>query len=79
MIPPSQAAFRKGHGTSEQVFALKTLIEIARNSKEYQINILLMDMTKIFDRIDRSTLLGDLKEILDPHELKMHKNEFLSN
>ena len=79
MIPPSQAAYRQGRGTTEQVFALKTLIEIARNSKEYQINILLMDMTKAFDRIDRSTLLGDLKEILDPHELKMHKNEFLSN
>ena len=30
-----------------------------------------MDMTKAFDRIDRSTLLEDLKEILEPQELKM--------
>ena len=71
MIPPSQAAYRQGRGTTEQVFALKTLIEIARNSKEYEINILLMDMSKAFDRIDRSTLLGDLKQILDPQELRM--------
>ena len=28
-------------------------------------------MTKAFDRIDRSTLLEDLKEILEPQELKM--------
>ena len=71
MIPPSQAAYRHGRGTTEQVFALKTLIDIARNSKEYKIYILLMDMTKAFDRIDRSTLLEDLKEILEPQELKM--------
>ena len=29
MIPPSQAAYRQGSDTSEQVFALKTLIEKA--------------------------------------------------
>jgi exonuclease III len=70
-IPISQAAYRSGRGTTEQVFTLKTLAEKAITSTNYEINILLLDMSKAFDTIQRDVLMEDLKEVLDDDELHM--------
>ena len=44
-IPPDQAAYQPGRGTTEQVFAIKLLAEKAIISNDYQINLLLLDIT----------------------------------
>ena len=55
-IPKSQAAYQKGRGTTEQVLALKLLIDKALTSTEYDIYIILLDMSKAFDTVDRQVL-----------------------
>ena len=70
-IPPSQAAYISGRGTTEQVLAMKLLIEKAITSSFYQILLRLLDMSKAFDTIDRAALMNDLSEVLDPDELHM--------
>ena len=39
----------------------------------YETNLLLLDMSKAFDTIERSTLIEDLKEILENDELHLIK------
>ena len=68
-IPITQAAYRSGRGTTEHVFTIKTLAEKAITSSNYEINILLLDMSKAFDTIKRDILMEDLKEILAEDEL----------
>ena len=70
-IPLSQAAYRPGRGTTEQVFALKMLAEKATAMTNFTSNILMMDMSRAFDTIDRDLLLEDLHCILEPDELHM--------
>ncbi len=70
-IPISQAAYRNGRSTTELMFSLKVLAEKAITSSSYEITVLLLDMTKAFDTVDRGQLFEDLKEILEPDELHM--------
>ena len=70
-IPITQAAYRPGRGTTEHVFTIKTLAEKAITSSQYKLHILLLDMSKAFDTIQRDVLMEDLKEVLDPDELHM--------
>jgi hypothetical protein len=72
-IPLSQAAYREGRSTTEHAFATKILAEKAVTSQNYEIYILLMDMSKAFDTIDRKTLMDDLAEILDQDILHLIK------
>ena len=72
-IPNSQAAYRKGRSTTEHVFAAKILAEKAMTSVNYTIHILLLDMSKAFDTVDRKLLINDLSKILEPDELHMLK------
>ena len=67
-IPKSQAAYQEGRGTAEQVLALKLLIDKAITSSEYNIFILLLDMSKAFDTVNRKTLIEELQKILKPDE-----------
>ena len=71
MIPLSQAAYRKGRSTTEHVFAMKILCEKAITSCGYSTHILLLDMTKAFDTINREHLYKLLSDILDPDELNI--------
>ena len=71
MIPLSQAAYRKGRSTTEHVFAMKILCEKAITSCDYSTHILLLDMTKAFDTINREHLYKLLSDILDPDELNI--------
>ena len=71
MIPLSQAANKKGRSTAEHVFAMKILYEKAIASCDYSTHILLLDMTKEFDTINREHLDKLLSDILDPDELSI--------
>ena len=65
-IPHSQAAYQKGRSTTEHVFAYKILAEKAITSAGYDTHILLMDMSKAFDTIDRNKLMDIMRNILEP-------------
>ena len=70
-IPKSQAAYQEGRGTAEQVLALKIMIDKAITSCEYNIFILLLDMSKAFDTVNRKTLLQELEKTLEPDEIHL--------
>ena len=70
-IPKEQAAYQGGRSTSEQVLALKLIIEKAITHTDLQIHIKLLDMSKAFDTVNRKMLLKDLEEILDKDELHL--------
>ncbi len=50
---------------------MKILAEKAITSSSYKITVLLLDMSKAFDTIERGTLFKDLTEILEEDELHM--------
>ena len=68
-IPPDQAAYQPARGTTEQVFAIKILAEKAIISQDYNIYLLLLDMSKAFDTVNRKILFEELQEILDEDEM----------
>ena len=70
-IPKSQAAYQKGRGTTEQVLALKILIDKALISSDYNLYLLLRDMSKAFDTVNRKKLMLDLQKLLDPDEVHL--------
>lgn len=70
-IPVSQAAYRGGRSTTELVFTVKTLAEKAITSYSYETFILLLDMSKAFDTVDRGKLFEDLSKILNDDELHL--------
>ena len=62
-IPPSQAAYKAGRSTTEQVFVFRSMAEKAITSNNHTIDILMMDMSKAFDTVKRNTLMSDLENI----------------
>ena len=56
MMPLSKAAYIKERSTTEHVFAMKIPCEKAITSCDYSTHILLLDMTKAFDTINREHL-----------------------
>ena len=65
MLFRSQAEFRKGRGTKDQVANIHCIIEKAR---EFQKNIYFcfIDYAKAFDCVDHNKLWKILKEMLQP-------------
>ena len=55
-IPISQAAYQGDRGTTEQVFSIKILCEKAMTTPECTVQLLLLDMSKAFDTVDREKL-----------------------
>ena len=72
-IPPSQAAYRKGRSTTEHVFSTKLIIERTITSKYENVYLLMHDMSKAFDSINRATLLSDLSKTIEEDELHLIK------
>eukprot|EP00795_Rhopilema_esculentum_P017828 gene17828-9525_t len=68
-IPISQAAYRQGRSTTEQVQAFKLLAEKAITTEDTEYTITLIDMSKAFDTVNRKTLIEDLKHIVNKEEL----------
>ena len=71
MITIDQAAYQGGRSTTEQVFAIKTLAEKAIGSSNFKIYLLLLDMSKAFDTVNRNKLFDALETILLPEELHL--------
>ena len=70
--PLEQSAYQPGRSTTtEQVFAVKTLTEKAIVSNDYKLYLLLFDMSKAFDTVDRKKLFEELEDILDDDELHL--------
>ena len=72
-IPNTQAAYQQGRSTTELVFSMKVLAEKAITSENYEIMLLLFDMSKAFDTVRRNELFKILKEVLDNDDLHMMK------
>jgi len=72
-IPNSQAAYRIGRSTTEQVFTFKCLAEKAITSKSYEIIIEMLDMSKAFDTVERGKLFEILQTVLADDELHLMK------
>ena len=72
-IPPSQAAYRSGRSTTEHIFAVKILCEKVISSKDFTVHLLLLDMSKAFDSVNRVQLINDLYKTLNPDEVEMIK------
>ena len=70
-IPKTQAAYQRGRGTTEQVLALKILIDKAITSQDFDVYLLLLDMSKAFDTVNRKQLMIDLGQTLEQDELHL--------
>ena len=70
-IPITQAAYRAGRSTTEKVFTFKVLAEKAITSKDYETHLLMLDMSKAFDTVQRKSLFDELQEILPEDKLHM--------
>lgn len=70
-IPIQQAAYRPGRSTTEHVFATKLVIERITASESGIAHLLLLDMSKAFDTIQRKKLVDDLEQILEPDEIHL--------
>ena len=68
-IPIEQAAYRTGRSTTEHVLATKLVIERTLTSENEEVHLLLLDMSKAFDTMERKTLINDLELILEPDEI----------
>jgi len=65
-IPMMQAVYSAGRDTTEQFFTLKIMAEKAVRSTSFETHILMMDMSRAFDTMNRKILLEDIRSILDP-------------
>ena len=64
-IPLSQAAYQSGRSATEQVYTINI------TSENYDIFLLLLDMPKAFDTVDRKKLMNILGSMLTKCELPM--------
>ena len=55
-IPVTQAAYQAGRITTEHVFAIKILAELAITTQNNKIFLLMLDMSKAFDTVNRTKL-----------------------
>ena len=72
-ILTSQAAYRSGRGTTEQLLTIKFMAEKAANTPNYVTDLLLMDMSKVVDRVKRGRLIEDCRTILQDEKLHLVK------
>ena len=70
-IPIDQAAYQTGRSITEQVFCMKIIAEKAIISQNYEIIIMMIDMSKAFDTVNRSKLMSFLERHLEPNEMRM--------
>ena len=65
----TQTAYRRGRSATENNFTFKIIAEKAISTSNEEVNVLLFDMSKAFDRVSRNMLIEDLKNIVDDDEL----------
>ena len=69
--PLPLAAYQSRQSTTEQGFAIKSLAEKAINSDNNYIFIMLLDMPKSFETVNRKKLMEILEKILRKCEIHM--------
>ena len=72
-IPPNQAAYRRGRSTTEHVLATKLVIERTISAKNETVHLLMLDMSKAFDSVNRAMLIEDLKGTIAEDEIHLIK------
>ena len=72
-IPITQAAYRKSRSTTEHVFAVKNVIERTLNAKNETVYLILLDMSKAFDTIQRKELINNLQQTINADEIYLIK------
>ena len=72
-IPKIQAEYRSGRSTTEHVFAIKLPAEMEITSKDLTIYLLMLDMSKAFDTVNRVKLFKILRTFLEDDELHIIK------
>ena len=70
-ISKDQAAYQKGRNTTKQVLYVKFLLGKAITSENYNLIIIMIDVSKAFDTGNQNTLLEKLETILDESEMRM--------
>lgn len=65
----TQVGYRAGRVTMDEIFALKIIPEKATRYAKFEAHILMMDMSRAIDTVNRKILLQDLHGILDSGEL----------
>ena len=70
-ISKDHAAYQKGRNTTKQVMCMKLLIEKAITSENYNLIIMMIDMSKVFDIANQKTLLEKLETDLYEREMRM--------
>ena len=68
-IPPSQAAYRPKRSTTEHVFTSKLIIEKTITARNESAHLIMLDMSKAFDSINRNQLTEDLRDTNETNEL----------
>ena len=69
--PHSQAAYRKNRSTTEHILATKLMIDRTLTAKNETIYIILLDMSKAFDNVNRRILMDDLQQTINADELHL--------
>ena len=70
-IPKDQAVYQKGRNTTVRVMCMKLLIEKAITSENFNLIIMMIEMSKAFDTVNWKTRLQKLETILDESEMRM--------
>ena len=70
-LSATQAGFRKGRGTRDQIAKMRWIMEIAR---EYQkkLYICFIDYNKAFDCVDHDVLWNVLRQMISRHSLSYY-------
>ena len=63
--PITQAAYRKNRSTTEHVFAAKMAIDRTISSQNENLHLVMLDMSKAFDSINRKVLIEHLQKTID--------------
>ena len=75
-VLPSEAVYRQGRSTTELLFTPKILAKITMFWEYYTIHLLMCDISKAFNTLDRAILLKNIQKILDPDGLYLIKAWF---
>ena len=68
-ISPSQAAYRPNRSTTEHIFTSKLIIKKTITTRNESAYLIMLDMSKAFDSINRNQLIEDLCNIIETDEL----------
>ena len=72
-ISRMQSAYQQGRSATEMMFSFKVLTEKAITLDDWEITLLLLDISKAFDALKKKDLFNILKEALDEEELHVIK------